>query len=250
MNVQVYPDSPSLGRAAAKKAAAILNEAIHERGQARLVLSTGMSQFETLSALIDEPVDWTKVDLFHLDEYIGLPVSHPASFRRYLLDRFIGKVQLRSVHLVDGEGDVAANMAQLKAAIREAPIDLGLIGIGENAHIAFNDPPADFVVDEPYIVVNLDENCKKQQVGEGWFPDTAHVPSQAISMSVRQILRCARIISCVPHAVKATAIRKTLEQDVNDLVPATILKTHQDVSLFLDEASASGLTPDLPACFS
>ena len=250
MNVQIYPDSPALGLAAAKKAAAILNQAIRERGRARLVLSTGMSQFDTLSALLDEPVDWSKVELFHLDEYIGLPVSHPASFRRYLLDRFISKINLKSVHLVDGEGDVAAKMAQLKTDITAAPIDLGLIGIGENAHIAFNDPPADFTVDEPYIIVNLDENCKKQQVGEGWFPDIAHVPSQAISMSVRQILRCTQIISCVPHAVKATAIRKTLEQDVNNLVPATILKTHPEVWLFLDEASASGLSPDLRTRFS
>ena len=250
MYIQIFPDSAALGSAAAKKAAAILNESIQTRGTARLILSTGMSQFDTLSALVAEPVDWSRVELFHLDEYIGLPLSHPASFRRYLLDRFISKVSLKSVHLVDGEGDAAAQIALLNAAISSAPPDLGLIGIGENGHIAFNDPPADFDTGEPYIIVNLDENCKKQQVGEGWFPDPDHVPAQAISMSVRQILRCGTIISCVPHAVKATAVRLTLEQDISNRIPATALKKHPDVTLFLDEASAAGLSLELRVRFA
>lgn len=250
MKVHVYPDPTTLGCAAAHKAAVVLNKAIDLRGSARLVLSTGMSQFETLSALVDEPVDWSRVELFHLDEYIGLPISHPASFRRYLLDRFINKVPLKCAHLVDGEGDITAHIASLNLEISKTPVDLGLIGIGENAHIAFNDPPADFDIDIPYIVVLLDEACRRQQVGEGWFTGLAQVPAQAISMSVRQILRCTTIISSVPHAVKADAMYRTLTQNVSNLIPATILKTHPDVSLFLDDASATRVSPELRALFT
>lgn len=243
MNINIQANPVALGQAAAKQAAAVLNRAIREKGSARLILSTGQSQFETLEALLAETVDWSRVELFHLDEYIGLPMSHPASFRRYLTDRFISRIQLQAVHLVDGEGDVAATIRDLNAAVSSADVDLGLIGIGENAHIAFNDPPADFDTTVPYLVVNLDENCKKQQVREGWFPDLEHVPAQAISMSVRQILKCRTIISCVPHLVKAAAVRKALEPAVTNLAPASILKTHPDIALYLDEQSASALDP-------
>ncbi|HBP38039.1 MAG TPA: glucosamine-6-phosphate deaminase [Clostridiales bacterium] len=245
MQVKVLKTAQELGQAAAGQAAIILNQALEHQETARLVLSTGQSQFETLAALIQQPVDWSRVELFHLDEYVGLPVSHPASFRKYLLERFISQVSLKTVNLVDGEGDAAANIRQLNAVIRQAPADLGLIGIGENAHIAFNDPPADFMTEEPYIVVNLSDTCKNQQVREGWFPDPASVPAQAISMSVRHILKCRAIISSVPHAVKADAVLLTLASPVSEQVPASILRTHPAASLFLDQNSAAGLSADL-----
>lgn len=242
MRIRVLKDPVALGQAAADQAVDVLKKAIAERGSARLILSTGMSQFETLQALLASDLDFSRVELFHLDEYIGLPTSHPASFRRYLQERFISKTNLKAVHLVDGEGDLEKTIAGLNAAVTAAPIDLGLIGIGENAHVAFNDPPADFDTEEPYIIVDLDDDCKNQQVGEGWFPDLDAVPAQAISMSVKQILKCKTIISCVPHAVKAKAVARTLNNPVSNLIPATILKTHADVTLYLDEASAGQLT--------
>ena len=245
MNLYILPDPESLGREAAKKAAAILNQAISERGAARLVLATGQSQFETLQALVQENIDWSKVDLFHLDEYIGLPESHPASFRRYLKERFISQVRLKEVHLVDGEADLDQTLARLNSAITEKPVDLGMIGIGENAHIAFNDPPADFSAADPYIVVELDQACKQQQVREGWFETLQHVPEKAISMSVHQILQCRQIISCVPHQVKAEAVQKTLSQPISEQVPATALQGHSDWHLYLDTASASLLDQKL-----
>ena len=244
MRIRVLKDPVALGQAAADQAVEVLKNAIAERGSARLILSTGMSQFETLQALLASDLDFSRVELFHLDEYIGLPTSHPASFRRYLQERFISKTNLKAIHLVDGEGDLVKTIADLNAAVTAAPIDLGLIGIGENAHVAFNDPPADFDTEEPYIIVDLDDDCKKQQVGEGWFPDLDAVPTQAISMSVKQILKCKTIISCVPHAVKAKAVARTLNNPVSNLIPATILKTHADVTLYLDEASASQLTEE------
>lgn len=245
MKVKILSDARELGQSAAAQAAAVLNRAIAAQGSARLVLSTGQSQFETLSALISQAVDWRRVELFHLDEYIRLPITHPASFRKYLNERFISQVPLKAAHLVDGEQDVAAAIGRLNAEIRQSPVDLGLIGIGENTHIAFNDPPADFLTEEPFIVVNLNETCKKQQVREGWFPTLESVPAQAISMSVRQIMQCRVIISCVPHAAKATAVRRTLESPVGQEVPASILKTHPAVTLYLDRNSAGELQPDL-----
>jgi glucosamine-6-phosphate deaminase len=245
MKIHVLSDAAELGHAAAAQAAAILIKVIQEKGTARLVLSTGMSQFETLDALIKQPVDWTQVELFHLDEYIGLPVTHPASFRKYLLDRFISHIHLKSVNLVNGEDENQQNSKQLSFLISESPIDLGLIGIGENAHIAFNDPPADFTTTEPYIVVKLSDDCKRQQVREGWFPDLACVPDKAISMSVKQILKCEKIISCVPHAAKAKAIWLTLTSPVSNMIPASILRTHHVVDLYLDHESAARLDEKL-----
>ncbi|NLM78243.1 MAG: glucosamine-6-phosphate deaminase [Ruminococcaceae bacterium] len=250
MKINISKTPVALGEAAAAKAAKVLRQAIEAKGKARLILSTGQSQFETLQALLAEAIDWSKVELFHLDEYIDLPDSHPASFRRYLLDRFISKIQLKSVHLVNGEGDVDAHIKALNEAVSAEQVDLGLIGIGENAHIAFNDPPADFTTEQPYIIVKLDDACKSQQVREGWFPDLDHVPTHAISMSVRQILKCRTIISCVPHAVKAKAVSLTLEKPVSNEIPATILKTHSDVTLFVDTASAASLSEDVIARFS
>ena len=241
MNINICRTTQEMGVRAAERVAEKLNAAIAAKGSARLLLSTGASQFEMMQALTTMPVDFSRVTMFHLDEYVDLPVSHIASFRRYLQERFVSQVPLKEAVFVDGEGDVKAHIAALTERIREAPIDVGVIGIGENGHIAFNDPPADFETDESYIVVDLDERCKKQQVGEGWFATVNDVPRQAISMSVRQIMACESIVSVVPHEVKAEAVRNTFTSPVSPNVPATILKTHPDWSLFLDADSAAGI---------
>ncbi|MDD6308502.1 MAG: 6-phosphogluconolactonase [Clostridia bacterium] len=236
MEIRICENPAHLGEQAAKYTAEILNDSIAEKGYARILLSTGASQFDTIQSLVKQNVDWTKVEMFHLDEYVDLPETHKASFRKYLKERFIQKVgPLKGVHLVDG---TAEGIPALTKEIRRAPIDVGLIGIGENGHIAFNDPPADFDTKEAYIIVNLNDTCKKQQMGEGWFPTIDDVPNQAVSMTVYQIMQCEKIVSCVPYPVKAQAVKNTLAQDVNNLVPATIMKTHKDFVMFIDRDSA------------
>ena len=240
MRINIFKTSDEMGKDAASFIAAKLNAAIAAKGEARLLLSTGASQFEMFQNIVNENVDWSKVTMFHLDEYVGLPETHIASFRKYLKERFTSKVNLKAAYFVNGEGDVAANIAETTAKLREAPIDVGVIGIGENAHIAFNDPPANFETKEAYIVVDLDERCRLQQVGEGWFGSLEEVPPQAISMTVYQMMQSECIVTIVPHDVKAEAIKNTLAQDVNNLVPATMLKTHKDWNLYIDSDSAAG----------
>lgn len=238
MEIRICENAKGLGKSAAAYVAQVLRECIKEQDCARIVLSTGASQFETLSALVEEKgIDWSKVEMFHLDEYVDLPVTHAASFRKYLQERFVDKVApLAAVHFVDGTAD---SIKVLTEEIRKKPIDIGLIGIGENGHIAFNDPPADFDTKEAYIIVNLDERCKRQQMGEGWFKTIDEVPNQAVSMTPYQIMQCKRIVSCVPHSVKAEAIEKTiLAKKTTNLVPATLLKEHKDFILYLDQNSA------------
>jgi len=239
MKVKVFKDAEEMGVTAANLAAETIKRSIEKYNKARIVLATGMSQVTTLKHLVQKDIDWSKVEMFHLDEYINLPITHPASFRKYLKERFADIVKPGKVFFINGEGNVEETIWELNTEITKEPIHLGLVGIGENGHIAFNDPPADFDTKEPYIVVNLDEACKRQQVREGWFKTVDEVPDQAISMSVHQIMQCGTIISCVPYKVKARAVKLTLESDVTNLVPATILKTHRDVYLFLDEESAS-----------
>jgi glucosamine-6-phosphate deaminase len=239
MKLKVMENAQELGKEAARLAAQTINDAIERQGGARIVLSTGASQFETIKELLTLNIDWTKVEMFHLDEYVGLSEQHPASFRKYLKERFTGKIQLKQAYFVDGEGDYTAKTAMLADELRKAPVDLALIGIGENAHIAFNDPPADFTTKDPFIIVNLDEACKQQQVGEGWFQTVNDVPDQAISMSVHQIMQSKQIISSVPHQVKALAIKMTLENEMTPEIPATILKSHSDWILVLDKDSAA-----------
>lgn len=239
MNISISENAQILGAKAAHLTAKKLNEAIERQGEARLVLSTGASQFTTLEALIQEDVDWSKVEMFHLDEYMGISEEHPASFCRYLKERFVSKVPLKQAHYVHGDRDMEETLKELTAQIREKPLDVGLIGIGENAHIAFNDPPADFDTDQAYIVVDLDEKCKNQQVREGWFENIDSVPKQAVTMAVKQILKCKSIISSVPYQVKAQAICDLMQTPVSNLVPGTVLKQHQDFHLFLDKDSAS-----------
>lgn len=238
MEIRICKDKVALGTSAARYVAGRLNSIIAAKGYARIVLSTGASQFDTLDALTREAVDWSKVDMFHLDEYVGLPITHGASFRKYLRERFVEKLpcSLRSVNYVDGTPE---GIAALTAKLREDEIDMGLIGIGENTHIAFNDPPADFHTREAYIIVNLDEKCKRQQMGEGWFSTIDDVPKQAVSMTPWQIMQCREIVSCVPYAVKASAVEKTLKtKETTPLVPATLLKEHENFILYADADSA------------
>ena len=241
MEVTISKDAVALGRAAAVKSRDVINKAIEEKGKARIILSTGMSQFETLSALIEENIDWSKVEMFHLDEYVDLPETHIASFRKYLKERFISKVNLGSYHLVESKEKLPALINELE----KEEIDLGLIGIGENAHIAFNDPPCNFHVQDSYIVVTLSDTCKNQQVGEGWFATVNDVPKEAISMSCQRIMKCNVIVSAVPHKVKANAVASTLKSNVvTNLVPATLLKTHPEFYLFVDQESYGSVKDD------
>ena len=240
MKKYILNDPAALGNASGKEAAEKIKEAILQKGVANIILATGTSQFETLQQLLsDKAIDWTAVNMFHLDEYIGLPITHKASFRKYLMERFIQQVPaLKAAHLIDGEADPTNECERLGKLILEHPIDVCLCGIGENGHLAFNDPPADFETSSPYIVVALDEACRKQQFGEGWFPTLEDVPKQAISMSIHQIMQSAHIICSVPDERKAKAVKDCLENEVNHLYPASILQEHPSCSLYLDKQSS------------
>jgi glucosamine-6-phosphate deaminase len=240
MRITCFDDGRRLAQAAADQAAAILTAAIARRGRARIVAATGASQFAFLAQLTrDTGIDWPLVEMFHLDEYIGLPADHPASFRRFLIERLITPTGLTQHHLLDGEADPRDVCRQMGCALRAAPVDVAFIGIGENGHLAFNDPPADFETTEPYLVVALDEACRRQQVGEGWFETLADVPRLAISMSIRQILSANALICIVPDARKAPAVRAAFEGEITPQVPASILRTHPDVTVYLDRESAA-----------
>lgn len=240
MILKVFPDKSQLGQAAATQAAAAIKRAINERGHARIIAATGASQFEFLQALIATPsIDWARVEMFHLDEYVGLPATHPASFRKYLLERFIQPTGMTNYHLLDGEADPQEVCRRVGALLQAAPVDVAFVGIGENGHLAFNDPPADFETEEAYIVVALDEACRRQQVGEGWFAGLDDVPRQAISMTVKQILRAAEIVCIVPEARKAQAVKDCFAKEISPQFPASILRTHPQAIVYLDEASAA-----------
>jgi len=243
MIISISRNASELGIKAGSLAAEKISNAIKEKGEARIVLATGASQIETLEYLVSRNIDWSRVEIFHLDEYIGLPVTHKASFRKYLTGRVISKINCKAFYAIETEKDIRELIEFLTARIREKPVDVGFIGIGVNGHIAFNDPPADFETRDAYRVVNLDERCKKQQVDEGWFESLNQVPDKAVSMTIWQIMQCRTIISAVPHKVKAEAIYNTLTREVTPEVPATILKRHDDFNLFLDNDSVSRLIP-------
>ena len=247
MFVKVFENATSLARAAAEQAAASIQEAIAERGRCRLVLATGNSQVEFLDALTTMAgIDWLRIQAFHLDEYVGLPMHHPASFRKFLLDRVIRKTGMRRYHFVRGDAaDLPEAIREVSTPLTSAPIDLAFVGIGENGHIAFNDPPADFETEEPYIVVELDEACRRQQVGEGWFADISQVPARAISMSPRQILKAREIVAVVPDLRKANAVKMCLEGEIRPAAPASILRRHLNATIYLDRNSALLLNPGL-----
>jgi glucosamine-6-phosphate deaminase len=244
MRVRTFADRLTTSRAAALDAATTLRASIHTKGSARIIAATGASQFDFLEALTDEvDVDWSRVEMFHLDEYVGLSIDHPASFRRYLLDRLINKVSVGRYHLLTGEENPAEVAAAVGRVLAERTVDLAFVGIGENGHLAFNDPPADFDTEQPYLIATLDAACRRQQVGEGWFGSIEEVPAQAITMSVRQILKSAEIIAVVPDARKAEAVKACVEGPISPMAPASVLQTHPKTTLFLDYDSASMLTP-------
>ena len=244
MVIKCFNDKREMAKVAAEQAAAALGQAILERGKARIIAATGAAQFEFLEALTGLPeIDWKRVEMFHLDEYIGLPASHPASFCRFLQERLIQKTGITNHFLLNGEQDPAEVIHRTGEALRAAPVDVAFVGIGENGHLAFNDPPADFKTEEPYIVVELDEACRRQQLGEGWFATLADVPQRAISMSVRQILKVKKILCIVPDARKAKAVKACFDGEISPLAPASILRTHADTTVYLDQHSAVLLNP-------
>jgi glucosamine-6-phosphate deaminase len=245
MLIKTYFDRSTMSRAAAHHARRTLAAAIERAGSVRIVAATGASQFEFLAALTQASgIDWTRVEMFHLDEYVELSIDHPASFRRYLLDRLIVKTGIRRYHLLDGEHDAAQVADRVGRELAAAPIDIAFIGIGENGHLAFNDPPADFSSESPYIIVTLDDACRRQQVGEGWFRSVDEVPAQAISMSVRQILKSREIICVAPDKRKAEAVKACVEGEVSPMTPASILRTHANTTLYLDRDSSALLPPE------
>lgn len=244
MQVNVFDSKEEMGAAAAKWGAEKIRAAISDRGEANIIVATGASQFEMLSALITESdIAWNQVTAFHLDEYVGLPLDHPASFRLYLWKRFVSQLPFppKQFHYLNAEGDCKAECSRVGAILQQHPIDVAFVGIGENGHLAFNDPPADFEANEPYLVVELDDACRQQQLGEGWFPTFDDVPKQAISMSVKQILKSKAIACTVPDERKAEAVRGSVNGEVTPAVPASILQQHKNTSLFLDKPSASKL---------
>ena len=246
MDFKIFHDRNTLGHAAADQAAAAIRKAIRERGKARIVAATAASQKEFLEALTSAPeIQWLNVEAFHLDEYIGLPITHPGSFRKMLLEQLISKTGIVNYHLLDGDADVASVLKRESAALASAPIDIGFLGIGENGHLAFNDPPADFNTEEPYLVVELDEACRRQQVGEAWFSDISQVPKRAISMSVKQIMKIKELIAVVPGPQKAKAIAACFNGEISPMAPASILRNHPHATIYLDQASAALLDPSL-----
>jgi glucosamine-6-phosphate deaminase len=249
MDFKIFDDRNSLGKAAAEQAATAIRKAIADHDSARIVAATAGSQKEFLEALTVAPgIDWRKVEVFHLDEYIGLPITHAGSFRKMLLDLLIRKTGIVKYHLLDGDGDVNAVIKRENAALSSAPIDIAFLGIGENGHLAFNDPPANFETEDPYLIVELDEVCRQQQVGEAWFSDISQVPKQAISMSVRQIMKMKELIAVVPGPKKAAAIAACFNGEITPMAPASILRNHPNATVYLDKDSAALLdSPLVPA---
>lgn len=245
MNICIEATKEKLGQLAAEEATEIIKRVISEKGFASIILATGASQFEVLKALVSvNEIDWSKVIMFHLDEYIDLPATHPASFRKYLMDRFVNLVPtLKEKYLINGEAkSPIEECEQLGEIIAKYPVDVAFVGIGENGHLAFNDPPADFETEQPYIIVELDEDCRRQQLGEGWFPSLEDVPHKAISMSIQQIMKSQYIICSVPGERKAQAVKNCLENEVSNIYPSSILREHPNCSIYLDEESSSLLT--------
>lgn len=245
--LKIFSDKTSLGRAAAEQAATAIKSAIADHGHARIIAATAASQLEFLDALTKIPgIDWKKVEAFHLDEYTGLPITHPGSFRKMLMEQLVSKTGIPKYHLLPGDApDPATAIREISRELASAPIDIAFLGIGENGHIAFNDPPADFETEEPYIIVHLDEACRRQQVGEAWFADLSQVPTRAISMSARQILKAKEILAVVPGPRKAEAIHACFDSEISPMAPASILRRHSNATVYVDRDSASLLSSSL-----
>jgi glucosamine-6-phosphate deaminase len=244
VDVIISQDKFTLGAEAAKVGGQAIKDAIAARGEATIVVATGASQFEMLEELVKMGgIDWSCVDAFHLDEYIGVADTHPASFRRYLNERFVSKLpQLRSFVFIDGTAEsIDGEIERLNLLLQDRPVDVCFAGIGENSHLAFNDPPANFDVEEPYLRVQLNDACKTQQFAEGWFPTVQDVPQEAISISVKQIMKSAVLILSVPGPRKTQAATAVVEGPITNMVPASITQQHTKCSIFLDLESAAGL---------
>lgn len=251
MKLRIFEDKRALSEAAAQQASAILQATIAKQGRARIVVATGASQLDFLAALTHSTgIDWPRVEMFHLDEYVGLPITHDASFRKYLMENLISKTRISNYHLLDGEGDPEEVIRRVGKELLSASIDAAFVGIGENGHLAFNDPPADFQTEEPYLIVELDEACRRQQVGEGWFANISEVPQRAISMSVRQILKSKEIVAVVPDTRKAEAVKVCLEDEISPMAPASILRNHPAITLYLDKYSAALLDQGTVSSFA
>ena len=250
MEINIADTTEQMSQLAAAAGAQLIRQALADRGSANIIVATGASQLQMLERLIQEPdIRWDLVTIFHLDEYVGLSIQHPASFRNYLWNRFHSMLPLppRAFHYLDGEHDAEAEAKRVGSILVDHPIDVAFIGIGENGHIAFNDPPADFDTEEPYLIVELDEACRRQQHGEGWFETMQDVPTRAISMSVKQIMKSAEIICTVPDERKALAVKNAVEGGVTPDVPASILQQHDHCQLFIDSAASSQLSQPLKA---
>jgi glucosamine-6-phosphate deaminase len=245
MQIKIFPTLEAMAQTAAEEAATALRDAITANGTARLIAATGAAQFRFLELLTAKRgIAWDKVELFHLDEYIGLPDDHPASFVRFLKERLIEKTRIKTAHLMGGLGDPRETIRKFTDEIRKRSIDVAFIGIGENGHLAFNDPPADFDTDESFIMVELDEPCRQQQFGEGWFPSFNDVPKTAISMTVKEILKAKKIFAIVPEKRKAKAVAECFEGGIDPMHPASILRVQSNATVYMDTDSASELTPE------
>ena len=248
MNLKIFPDKQALASAAADRAAAIIRNSITDRSHARIIAATGASQFEFLETLTSLPeIDWGRVEMFHLDEYMGIPDTHPASFCKYLRERLIDKAGVGKYHLLNGTGDPAAVITEVGQELQRAPIDVAFVGVGENGHLAFNDPPANFDTEAPYAVVALDEACRRQQLNEGWFSSLEDVPKYAISMTIRQILKADKILCIVPDARKAQAVKDCFQDRVSSMAPASALQNHAATIVYLDTLSSSLLSSAIRA---
>ena len=241
MQIETFATKEEMGLAAAAFGVSKLKQALETKCSAAFIVATGASQFEMLAELAKADLSWNNLTGFHLDEYVGLPITHDASFRKYLWERFVSTLPLplAAFHFLDGEGDAQAECERASNLVEDVVIDVAFVGIGENGHLAFNDPPADFETEKPFFVVELDEACRQQQFGEGWFPDLDSVPRQAISMSVRQIMKSRTIVCTVPDERKAEAVKNATLGSVTPEVPASILQEHPDCRLYLDGATAS-----------
>jgi glucosamine-6-phosphate deaminase len=243
--IAVYDSLTDLGSAAARRAAELIAEAIRKNGRARIIGATGNSQIPLVEALVKQPVDWQAVELFHMDEYVGIDANHPSSFRYWMRNRLVEKIHLGKTYYLAGDApDLAAEMKRYTALLLEAPIDVAFVGFGENGHIAFNDPHvADFEDPETVKKISLDEACRRQQAGEGHFESSAAVPKEAVTITCSGLFRARAWVSCVPEARKAEAVRDALEGPISEACPASLVRRHPEAHVYLDSASASLLAP-------
>jgi glucosamine-6-phosphate deaminase len=244
LHVQVFPTRADMGRAAGEHAAKAIRAAIGARGSARVILASAPSQDETLATLVGAPLDWSRVTIFHMDEYLGLPADHPQTFRAYQRTKVLSRIQPAAFHGIAGESrDPGAECARYTALLRDAPIDVCCLGIGENGHLAFNDPPVADFADPAWVkVVELDLPCRQQQVNDACFPTLQAVPTHALTLTIPALMSALTLVCTVPGPRKAAAVRATIQDLITTACPATILRRHDDATLYLDTASAAEIS--------